>query len=528
MVFLCMCLCLLSVTNYVCFGRKLFAVFQQSGYIPRDFFSALKNDCKKEIERLSTYSLTFLIYSLFVSPVFVINETLYAAVLLSAALSFDIVVFIKNKPVKEVKLTRRFVRMSVVSVLFAAFVAAAAGYIGFLLTAHTLPLCLAVSLTLSALCALTPVLIVSGYFVMFPYDRAIYKISVSKCKNELAKRKDLIKIGITGSYGKTSVKNILEKMLSAKYKVVATPLSYNTPLGICRSVKNLTPSVEIFIAEMGARKVGDIKELCEIVRPDIGVITGICGQHLETFKTLENVKRAKNELIEALPVDGAAFFDTDKKEAAELFAKCPITKFSAGANGDDAYAKTIREEKNGTYIEMVLGGNTYSFKTELRGRHNAANICLAALVAYKLGVLPERIIAEAVRLKPVPHRLEVKETGGITVIDDSYNANIEGVKAAAEVLGSLSGKKFVVTPGMVECGEGAAELNETVGEILSSVADVIFAVGNNARHIANGAAYKCEVDKVENLEEATEKLRLKLKKGDVVLFLNDLPDKYGV
>lgn len=528
MVFLCVCLCLLAVTNYVCFGRKLFAVFQQSGYIPRNFFSALKNDCKKEIERLSTYSLTFLIYSLFVSPVFALNKTLYAAVLLSAALSFDIVVFIKNKPVKEVKLTRRFARMSVVSVLLAAVVAAAAGYFGFLLTADTLPICLVVSLTLSVLCGLTPILIISGYFVMYPYDRAVYKISVRKCKNRLEKQGDLIKIGITGSYGKTSVKNILEKMLSAKYKVLATPLSYNTPLGICKTVKKLTYSTEIFIAEMGARRIGDIKELCEIVRPDVGVITGICGQHLETFKTLENVKCAKNELIEALPLDGAAFFNTDGKEAAELFSKCPITKFSAGTSGGDAYAKTIREENDGTYIEMVLGGKTYSFKTELRGRHNAANICLAAEVAFKLGVPPERIIAEAVRLKPVPHRLEVKKTGGITVIDDSYNANIEGVKAAAEVLGSFEGKKFVVTPGMVECGKDTEKLNETVGEILSSVADVIFAVGNNAGHIANGAAYKCEVIKVENLQEATDKLRVKLKAGDVVLFLNDLPDKYGV
>ncbi len=517
---------LLAVTNYVCFGRKLFAVFQQGGYLLRGFFSSLKNDCKKEIERLSTYSLTFLIYSLFFSPVFAVNETLYVAVLLSAALSFDIVVFIKNKPVKEVKLTRRFIRMTVCSVLLVAFISLAAGYLGSLLTANTLPVCLVVSLTLSVLCGLTPALIAAGYLVMLPYDRLKYRISVGKCKKELEKRKDIIKIGITGSYGKTSVKNILSKMLSAKYKVVATPLSYNTPLGICRSVKKITPSTEIFIAEMGARRVGDIKELCEIVRPDIGVITGICGQHIETFKTLENVKRAKNELIEALPVDGAAFFNIDKEATAELFGRCLITKFSAGIIRGDVYAKTVREEKNGTYAEIILGGKEYSFVTKLRGRHNVSNICLAAEVAFKLGVPPERIIAEAVRLKPVPHRLEVKNSGGVTIIDDSYNANIEGVKAAAEVLGSFEGKKFVVTPGMVECGKDSGRLNEAFGEILSGVADVIFAVGNNAFHIANGAAYKCEVVKCENLAESTEKM--KLKAGDVVLFLNDLPDKYGV
>lgn len=528
MVFLCVCMCLLAAVNYVCFGRKLFAVFQQSSYRLREFFSSLVSDCKKEIERLSTYSLVFLIYSLFFSPIFVINETLYAAVLLSAALSLDIVVFVKNEPVKEVKLTKRFIRMTVVSVLLATAVAAATGYLGYLLAGNTLPICLVVSLTLAILCGLTPVLIVAGYLVMYPYDKALYKISVGKCKKELAKRKDLIKIGVTGSYGKTSVKNILEKMLSAKYKVVATPLSYNTPLGICRSVKKLTPSAEIFIAEMGARRVGDIKELCEIVRPDVGVITGICGQHLETFKTLENVKKAKNELIEALPLDGAAFFNTDGKEAAELFEKCPITKFSAGISGGDVYAKIIREEKNGTYADIVLGGKEYSFVTKLRGRHNVSNICLAAEVAFRLGVPPERIIAEAVRLKPVPHRLEVKNAGGITIIDDSYNANIEGVKAAAEVLGSFGGKRFVITPGMVECGKNGVELNETVGEILSAVADVIIAVGNNARDIANGAAYRREVIKTENLEEATEKLKPRLKTGDVVLFLNDLPDKYGI
>ncbi len=528
MIFLLVCMSLLAATNYVCFGRKLFAVFQQSGYSLREFFSSLKHDCKKEIERLSTYSLAFLIYSLFFSLVFAVNEILYAAVLLSAALSFDIVVFIKNKPFKEVELTKRFVRMTVCSLVLTAFISFSAGYLGSLLTANTLPICLVVSLTLSLLCDLTPVLIVAGCLVMFPYDRLRYVISVGKCGKELEKRKDIVKIGITGSYGKTSVKNILSKMLSAKYKVVATPLSYNTPLGICKSVKKITSSTEVFIAEMGARRLGDIKELCEIVRPDIGVITGICGQHIETFGSLENVKRAKNELIAALPVDGAAFFNIDGEGAAELFEKCSVTKFSAGISRGDAYAKTIREEKNGTYAEIILGGREYSFVTRLRGRSNISNICLAAEVAFKLGVPPERIIAEAVRLKPVPHRLEVKNSGGITIIDDSYNANIEGAKAAAEVLGSFEGKKIVVTPGIVECGKDSGRVNESVGEILSGVSDVIFAVGNNAFHIANGAAYKCEVIKTENLEEATEKLKTRLSAGDVVLFLNDLPDKYGV
>ncbi len=527
MVFLISGVSLLSAFAYFCFGRKLFAIFQQCGYSPRTFFKSLGNECKPEIERLSTYSLTFFIYSLVFSPLFAYFSALYVVVLFLGALAFFFVVFIKNKPIKEVRLTARFVRMTVVSVLIFVGTIAAVTFSWGEFVGFDLRICLVVSAIISAACLMLPAYIGIGSLILLPYDRFLYGKSIKACKKRLAEFPSLIKIGITGSYGKTSVKNILEKMLSTKYKVVATPLSYNTPLGICKAAKDVDKTTEIFIAEVGARNIGDIKELCEIVKPDVGIITGICGQHLETFLSVENVKRAKNELIEALPIDGYAFFSSDSKGSEELFEKCSVTKFLAGASGGEVSLKSFREEESGAFLEIQTGGKTYSFRTELRGRANASNICLAAAVALKMGITPERIVVAAERLKPSPHRLEVLRANGIIVIDDSYNANIESVKAAAEVLKCFGGRKFTVTPGIVEAGESSQKTNVEAGKILSFAADEIVAVGANYEAIVSGAERRCCVTEVKNLEEAKEILAKKVKAGDVVLFLNDIPDRYG-
>ena len=199
------------------------------------------------------------------------------------------------------------------------------------------------------------------------------------------------------------------------------------------------------------------------------------------------------------------------------------------------FVESVEEREDGTHIAMNIGGKAYSFTTELRGRANAGNICLAAAVALKTGVSPERIVVAAERLKPSPHRLEVIRANGVIIIDDSYNANVESVKAAAEVLGCFKGKKYVVTPGVVEGGASAEKINADVGEILSRVADEIIAVGFNSADIAEGADKGADkgthkrtaVVEANNIEEAKTILNAKLKKGDAVLFLNDIPDRYG-
>ncbi|MCI6443946.1 MAG: Mur ligase family protein, partial [Clostridia bacterium] len=389
-----------AAISYIFFGRKFFAVFQQCGYKPKCFFAALSNECKTETECLSTYSLTFFMYLLVFSVAFPLSQTLYIIVLFLASLLFSLAVFLKSRPVKSVKLTRRFVRMAIASCVLVVFAAVGSLKVALLIFGLKLPVCLVIPGVLFLITLSEPVVICLGYYVLLPYDFIAFKLSIRKCKKKLEKYPELIRIGITGSYGKTTVKNILAEMLSAKYKVVKTPLSYNTPLGICIAAKNITRETEIFIAEMGARKRGDIKELCDIVKPDVGVITGICGQHLETFKTLENVKKAKNELIEALPPDGYAFFSSDGEGSRELYEKSAKRKIIAGRKEGFVHGVSYSDDADGAIIELSLDKATYETRTFLRGEHNLGNICLAAAVALKLGVPPEKIILAITRLKP--------------------------------------------------------------------------------------------------------------------------------
>lgn len=528
MIYFFVAACLSAVCVYVCFGRKFFAIFQQCSYRCGEFIGALRKECKEDTEYLSTYSLTFFVYSLVFSPLFALDDMLFSTVFFLGSFAFALGVFLKICPVKKVRITARFARMSFVSVLLCALVVIGFCCLGYLVVGYDIPLCLVLSAAITLVALLLPFFICAGCFVCLPYDKFMFKKSVKKCRRKLEGFPRLIRIGITGSYGKTSVKNILEKMLSAKYRVAVTPLSYNTPLGICKAAEKVDVETEIFIAEMGARKPGDIKELCDIVRPDVGIITGICGQHLETFLSVENVKSTKNELIEALPLDGYAFFSADSAGSRELFEKCGVTKCLAGASGGEVFVESTEEREDGTHIAMNIGGKVYSFATELRGRANAGNICLAAAVALKFGVSPERIVVAAERLKPSPHRLEVIRANGVVIIDDSYNANVESVKAAAEVLGCFGGKKFVVTPGVVEGGASAEKINADVGKILAHAADEIIAVGQNSAAISAGVEKHAAVVEVNNIEEAKIILNAKLKNGDAVLFLNDIPDRYGV
>ena len=243
---------------------------------------------------------------------------------------------------------------------------------------------------------------------------------------------NIIKIGVTGSYGKTTVKKILDTILSQKYRVLATPESYNTPLGISLTVKKLDSTHDVFIAEMGARHKGDIADLAGIVKPQYAVLTGVNAQHLETFGTEENIKNAKFELFESLGENGYGFFSADNQGSAELYEKWGGEKYSAGVNGEFVKATEITVNESGlTFSIQIKGEKPIICHTTLLGKHNISNICLASAVAYKIGLTPTEIAEGINRLKSVGHRLElVTNNKDITIIDDSYNANEDGVRAA--------------------------------------------------------------------------------------------------
>lgn len=367
-----------------------------------------------------------------------------------------------------------------------------------------------------------------------PMERIINRWYFRDAQRMLLSSDKLIRIGITGSYGKTSTKFILGTILSEKYKTLVTPSSFNTPMGVTRVIREqLQPEHEVFVAEMGARHVGDIKEMCELVHPEIGVLTSVGPQHLETFGSIENVASTKYELIEALPRDGMAFFAADGGWCEVLYNQTDMKKALAGLKEHGlVYAKDIAVSGEGSSFTLVSGEQEICCKTPLLGRHNVQNIALCAAVALYLGLTMEQVASGIAKLEPVEHRLQlIKGAGGVTVIDDAFNSNPAGAQAAMEVLGGFEGRRIVVTPGMVELGAEEEQRNREFGRQIAKVADIALLIGvKRTEPIKEGMLDqgfpKENIYSLESIDQASAFLAREGRVGDVVLFENDLPDNY--
>lgn len=337
-----------------------------------------------------------------------------------------------------------------------------------------------------------------------------------------------IKIGITGSYGKTSCKNILYAMLSRKYLVAVTDRNFNTPMGIAITAEKMTGREEIFIAEMGARRRGDISLLADLVQPDYSITTGVCAQHLGTFKSLHNIYLEKSELSRRTKT--ASFFNCNDKYALKMYKECKGRKIKVCCNkSGDVYATDLTTDCRGSSFTLCYGDDTLVLQTRLLGKHNVINIALCAALALELGVDREAIRDAVKELKPVPHRLEYIYSNGIHILDDSYNSNPLGVRCALEVLDDFDARRVVLSQGIVEGGKRSAELNARVGRELARHADCVILVGRNARYVGRGleqAGYKGEVVRFRDLKGAQKHFKEILRTGDALLLQNDLPDVY--
>lgn len=361
--------------------------------------------------------------------------------------------------------------------------------------------------------------------------------SASKNKKYLAAARaklraaSCIKVGITGSCGKTSVKNILATILSERYRVFATPASYNTPLGIARAIENVDLNeYDVFLAEMGARNKGDIAELCELVVPDHCIVTGICPQHLESFGSVEGIVAAKGEILRGTKAGGYAVIWQDEYTAGLDPAAARLNKVSVGPHGEFG-AFDVHSSPAGIDFKLALGIIQVQAQAPLLGAHNAENIAVAAALASKLGMEKEEILAGIQKLQPVPHRLQLSVVNGINILDDAYNSNVRGAAAALEVLRTFGGRRFVVTPGLVELGVLEGQENAALGAKMVGLDRIILVGETQVTAVrqgfvsAGGNAGIVEV--VPTLEKAQDILAEELQPGDSVLFLNDLPDIYG-
>lgn len=361
-----------------------------------------------------------------------------------------------------------------------------------------------------------PFTLVCANALMSLYEKPHNGRFVRRAKKVLDESKCL-KVGITGSFGKTSVKHFAAQMLSSKYRVIFTPSSYNTPMGIAKTVLDQGLDCDIFLAEMGARRAGDIAELCDLVQPSFGVVTGVCRQHIETFGSLENIIKEKSVLSKR--ADTVVLGRT----ASGFPAK------NALREGVEFKIANLDCTKDGICFELCMNGQNIPIKSKLLGWNAAEDIALAAALCGALGMTAGEISVAAERLDPVPHRLQKIEANGLVILDDSYNSNVEGAKNAVRTLRLFDGKKVVVTPGLVELGTLEETLNEELGAEFVGL-DVIL-VGETLvlpvrKGYLNAGGDENRVRIVRTLKEAQEILARELNTGDCVLFLNDLPDIY--
>lgn len=522
---------------------KFLQIMQQSGYEGLGYFKWLRRRDNIYLTRLINLSmlslLGFLLFNIFFSFLdrnwgFYVGFIFYFAFIIRYANADK--KLLKKKPLV---FTARMKRLCVVYFILLYLASAVIIFLSNYLVSFASDNSILIRVRFALICLtpiIVPIMVTVAHYVMKPYENKVQKRYIKITMAKLHERSDCIKIGITGSYGKTTVKEILKTILLEKYNVLATPSSFNTPMGICRTVKKLKPEHQVFIAEMGARHVGDIKELAEIVKPDYAIIGGIVGQHLETFGSLESIQKTKYELVQSMK-KGVVAYTVDSENTSVLFRDCLIKSVPCGTKLDsnpEVYAKDIIVDSNGSTFTLVIGDEQAKCHTVLLGKHNVSNICLASAIAHEMGLSISEISAGIGRLTQVKHRLELikSERLGITIIDDSYNANVTGIECALQVLNSFDTRKIIITPGLVELGATEDIENYRFGKKIAKVCDIAILIGkSSAFRMQDGlidAGFNIDNAIIaKSLNEAVKKYKKIMQNGDVLLFENDLPDKFS-
>jgi UDP-N-acetylmuramoyl-tripeptide--D-alanyl-D-alanine ligase len=381
------------------------------------------------------------------------------------------------------------------------------------------------------------IILLTANTILKPVEKSINDKYYREAANILKSMPDLKIIGITGSYGKTSTKYYLQRILSEQFDTLMTPGSFNTTLGVIRTVREyLKPYNEVFIVEMGAKQPNDIKEICDLVHPEIGIITAVGPQHLESFKTIERVQSTKFELADALPSNGLAVVNDD----FEYIQNRKVTSTNciryAVHNIDNVQAQPVDIEYSPTgttFTIKFVQGDDITLHTKLVGECNISNLTAAVIVARHLGVSDDKIKYAVERIEQVEHRLSIKRTaGGVTIIDDAFNSNPVGSQMALNVIaGMKTGRRIVVTPGMIELGDDQYSANCKFGETMANSCDLAIIVGKYNREailegLHNGEMPEEAIKPVDSFAEAQALLSKTLKVGDIILYENDLPDTF--
>lgn len=524
----------ISLTFFVYQRLKLLLhFFQQEEYDNSRFFRLIIGAAK-----LIDKKMSLLLLLIGVALFFVKNDIWQ---LFIWALPFIIFAFFTKNPCKAGKkplvMTHRVIRILVITFLILLigfgmlFYCVRANFIYIALISIGLVQCL-------------PFVLLLANFILKPVEKHIQVGFLSEAKQKLQKFNPIV-IGITGSFGKTSVKHILAHILASAVPTLATPGSINTLMGVARIIREkLQLSHKFFIVEMGAYKPGSIAALCDLVKPQYGILTAIGAAHYERFKNLATVAQAKFELAEAVSKHPENFLVINKDAIAQEFIEQYVAKtnnnitlVTADKNNtdNDAIISAIKQSRAGLQFALALAGETYQIQTPLYGLHQVNNIALSFILAKKIGVPVDTIISSLKTMPQIEHRLQViaSKTGPL-VIDDAYNANPIGFNSALELLKILklqSGRAIVVTPGMVELGELHDEKHFELGKVAATVADIVLVI-TPARIASFIAGFKQNAQATQELltfnsfKQAKAWLDTHAKADDVILYENDLPDLY--
>ena len=472
-------------------SAECFRVLQSASYRPqRGYFKIY----------LSVYFLSLMVVQLATTLLYVfVSFYYYVNLAIFAVLAVAVGVLKRKCPLK---LTKRVIRMFCVQavVLIALCVFVESCFFVWLL----------------------PVLTLVAWAICLPIDAAVARHYLKLACSKLSSAGVAV-VAITGSYGKTSVKDMLSALLADSI----TPTgSCNTPLGIAAYINrtDLT-SAKYLILEFGARRRGDIAQLCTLYKPKYGIVTGVCAQHLSTFKSLDNVIATKRELVEHIPRDGFCVLNSADEIASSYVNAGSCTKYLS-RNGLQIEVKSV--DLQGTRLEVGVNNQLEEVTLPQITDYVKDTFAMCLQCALQLNQSLEDTLNRIWQVKQTPHRMELVKGANCYILDDSYNGSIVGVTSCTKTLAQFNCCKVVITQGLVECGKQRKSMNIQCGKLLGSVCNVAVVLGRNAQYLAEGLRKtSCAVIYAKDLKQAVT-LATQHVNGGILLFQNDLPDTVNI
>lgn len=489
-------------------------IFQQNHYDPKKYFLSLKIFyTKKRYQYFYYWGILAMLLSI------------CDVVFVYFTIGFLIIAFfIKNHYVIKLKKTPRLIRLTITSYFLIIILNV---LVNKYLLFNYLTVCL------------FPFIILIAYFINMPVEALIKNHFKQKAIKKI-RNLPLIKVGITGSFGKTSTKNIITEMLEAKYLTLKTPKSYNTMMGLSLTINNMLNSeTEIMVCEMGAFRKGEIAEMAKAIRPNIALICEIGMQHLATFKSIDQIVKAKFEITKYLKEDDILILNYDNDYISSYDLSNVLTKhiYTYGINKGTYHIKDLVFKENVTSFKIYKDDLfLVDITTHLLGRHNVINllasfVCLEALKNFNIEISMSSFKQKSLLLQPFLHRLSFEKIDNINLYDDSYSSNIVGATSACEVLSRQKGLKVIITPGIVDGGKYDEEINKKFAGIIKDVFDEIYLIDNPSSLIIKKVLdeYQKPYHYFSSFKKAYLTIMSKYNKSEEIINLlieNDLPDSF--